>query len=91
MGLLNNNFMEILMKRIHIHQGKIRSNKKHGTNDPAITVKTYKKNTQTVVVSNEYAHEVVILGASKIIYSPDNPLACGARVWIETDAEVSCS
>ena len=79
------------MKRINIHQGKIRSNKKHGTNDPAITVKTYKKNTQTVVIYNEYAHEVEILGASKIIYSPNKPLSCGARVWIETDAEVVCS
>ena len=38
----------------------------------------------------EYAHEVEILGASKIIYSPDKPLSCGARVWIETDEEVLC-
>ena len=76
------------MKRIHIHQGKIRSNKKHGRNEPVITVKTYKENTQTVVVSNEYYHEVEILGASKVIYSPDKPLSCGAKVWIETNAEV---
>ena len=76
------------MKRIHIHQGKIRSNKKHGRNEPVITVKTYKENTQTVVVSNEYYHEVEILGASKVIYSPDKPLSCGAKVWRETDAEV---
>jgi len=80
----------VQMKRIHINQSKIRSNKRHGTKDPAITVKTYKKNTQTVVISNEYAHEVKILGDSKIIYSPDKPLPCGARVWIETDAEVLC-
>jgi len=59
---------------------KIRSNKKHGTNEPVITVKTYKSNT--------YGHEVEILGNSKVVYSPDNPLSCGARVWIETDSEV---
>ena len=59
---------------------KIRANKKHGTKEPVITVKTYKTNT--------YAHEVEILGESKIVYSPDKPLSCGARVWIETDAEV---
>ena len=59
---------------------KIRANKKHGTKEPVITVKTSKTNT--------YAHEVEILGESKVVYSPDKPLSCGARVWIETDAEV---
>ena len=59
---------------------KIRANKKHGTNEPVITVKTYKSNT--------YGHEVEILGNSKVVYSPDKPLSCGARVWIETDSEV---
>ena len=45
---------------------------KHGTNDPVITVKTSKSNT--------YTHKV-----EKVIYSPDKPLSCGAKVWIETD------
>ena len=65
---------------IHVNQHKIRANKKHGTKEPVITVKTYKTNT--------YAHEVEILGESKVVYSPDKPLSCCARVWIETDAEV---
>ena len=58
----------------------IRFNKKHRTNKPVITVKTSKSNT--------YAHEVNILGPSKVVYKPDKPLNCGARVWIETEAEV---
>ena len=66
--------------KIHVNQHKIRSNKKHNLNEPVITVKTSK--------SNDYGHEVEILGPSKIIYSPDNPLSCGARVWIETEGEV---
>ena len=66
--------------RIHVNQHKIRSNKKHKLNEPVITVKTSK--------SNDYGHEVEILGPSKIIYSPDKPLSCGARVWIETEGEV---
>jgi|TARA_B100000524_G_scaffold76381_1_gene35035 hypothetical protein len=78
------------MKRIHVNMGKIRSNKKHGTNDPVLTVKTYKPNTKTVLLSNDYAHEVEILGDSKVVYSPEKPLSCGAKVWIETDAEVIC-
>lgn len=32
--------------------------------------------------------EVLVHGPSRIVYAPDNPLACGARVWIETQAEV---
>ena len=66
--------------RIHVNQHKIKANKKHGTNDPVITVKTSKSNT--------YGHEVKINGSSKVIYSPDKPLSCGAKVWIETEAEV---
>mgnify|MGYP003118138639 FL=1 len=69
-----------MKKRIHINQHKIRSNKKNNTNEPVITVKTSK--------SNNYAHEVEIQGPSKVIYSPDKPLSCGARVWIETDEKV---
>jgi hypothetical protein len=53
---------------------------KHGTKDPVITVKTSK--------SNIYTHEVDIKGPSKVIYSPDKPLSCGAKVWIETESEV---
>tara|TARA_A100000172_G_scaffold58236_1_gene37987 strand:- start:711 stop:929 length:219 start_codon:yes stop_codon:yes gene_type:complete len=66
--------------RIHVNQHKIRSNKKHNLNEPVITVKTSK--------SNIYGHEVEVLGSSKIIYSPDKPLSCGAKVWIETEGEV---
>jgi hypothetical protein len=65
---------------IHVNQHAVKANVKQGKNDPVITVKTYKSNT--------YAHEVKIHGDSKIVYSPDNPLSCGARVWIETQAEV---
>jgi len=66
--------------RIHVNQHKIKSNKKYNLNEPVITVKTSKSNT--------YAHEVDVLGPSKIIYRPDKPLSCGAKVWIETEEEV---
>ena len=70
-----------MKKRIHINQHVIRANAKNGTNDPAITVKTHNGNT--------YAHRVEIDGASSVVYSPEKPLNCGARVWIETDAKVT--
>jgi len=70
-----------LMKTIiHVNQHVIKSNTKHGSRDPVLTVKTYKDNT--------YAHGVRIDGPSKVVYSPDKPLSCGAKVWIETEATV---
>ena len=65
---------------IHVNQHVIRSNHKTGAREPVLSVKQGKKNT--------YAHEVEILGPSRVVYSPDKPLSCGARVWIETTSEV---
>lgn len=65
---------------IHVNQHVIKDNAKTGSNNPVLTVKTYK--------DNRYAHTVSIKGESKVVYSPDKPLSCGARVWIETDGEV---
>jgi len=69
-------------KIIHVNQHKIKSNKKHGATEPVITVKTYKSNT--------YCREVIIKGPSKVVYRPEKPLSCDARVWIETESEVTC-
>tara|TARA_Y100000114_G_scaffold157313_1_gene189583 strand:+ start:4303 stop:4542 length:240 start_codon:yes stop_codon:yes gene_type:complete len=75
------------MKRyIHVNQHKIRSNSKNGTRDPVITCKSYK--------DNQYGHSVVIYDkygeeACRVVYSPDKPLSCGARVYIVTENEVS--
>ena len=38
--------------------------------------------------SQMITHEVKIEGPSKVVYSPDKPLPCGARVWIETEEKV---
>ena len=71
-----------MKKRIHVNQHIIRKNHKTGEREPVLTVKTYKDNT--------YCHEVLVDGPCKVIYSPDKPLSCGARVWIETEHEVTC-
>ena len=63
-----------------MNQHVIKTNRKNNADDPVLTVKTYKSNT--------YAKEVNIKGDSKVVYSPDKPLSCGAHVWIETQAEV---
>ncbi len=70
---------------IHVNQQKIQQNRKNSTQEPVITCKTYKE--------NKYADEVIIYGqdgriAAKIVHSPNKPLSCGARVWIETTNKV---
>lgn len=65
---------------VHVNQHIIKSNYKNKECKPVLTVKTYK--------DNVYASEVVIKGDSKIVYRPDKPLPCGAKVWIETEAQV---
>ena len=70
-------------KYIHVNQLKIRQNLKHGTNEPVITIKEGRNNT--------YCHEVEVKGPSKVIYGENGEklLSCGARVVIETEAEVT--
>ena len=75
-----------MLKRIHINQHVIRANAKNGDSNPVITVKTYDSNT--------YGHTVEILDkngnvVATVVYSPDKPLPCGAKVWIETSSEVT--
>lgn len=65
---------------VHVNQHKIRANVKSGARDPVLTVKTYK--------DNRCASRVFIPGPCWVVYSPDKPLSCGARVWIETESEV---
>ena len=73
-----------MKKIIHVNQHRIRANAKNGTSDPVLTVKTYK--------SNEYGHRATLthngVEVANIIYSPDKPLSCGARVWIEVDTDI---
>ena len=70
---------------MHVNQHVIRRNASTGETAPPLTVKTYK--------SNDYASEVVIRSdagdeVARIVYRPDAPLSCGARVWIETQHDV---
>jgi len=69
-----------MLKRIHINQHIIRANLKNNEEKPCITVKTYKKNV--------YGSTVEILGPCRVVSSLKKPLSCGARIWIETEAEI---
>lgn len=69
-----------MIKRIHVNQHLIRANAMDGGDRPVLTVKTYKSNTR--------CNRVIINGPSELVYRPDKPLDCGAKVWIETRSEV---
>jgi len=72
---------------IHVNQHNIKWNHKNTREyhkrhrKPVITCKTYK--------SNDYADEVRIEGPCKVVYRPDKPLSCGAKVWIETESKIT--
>jgi len=73
-------------KIIHVNQHIIKHNTKHGTDEPVLTIKTYKE--------NKYAHEAIIktkdgVELAKVIYRPHDPLSCGARVWIEMQTDTT--
>mgnify|MGYP007090086271 CR=1 FL=1 len=71
--------------RIHVNQHVIKRNQKTGEREAPLTCKSYRE--------NRLGYEVEIIDRegqviARVIYSPDKPLSCGARVWIETEAEV---
>jgi hypothetical protein len=68
------------MKIIHINRNIIQQNNKHGREEPVVRVE---ENGKVV-----YCMEVDIKGPSRMIYSPDKPRPCGAKLWIETESEV---
>lgn len=55
-------------------------NAKDGGNRPVYTLKQSGK--------TRYAREVEILGPSRMVYD-GRQLSCGARAWVETDADVA--
>lgn len=70
---------------IHVNQHVIKSNDKNNQEEPVLTCKTYKE--------NRYAKEAIIYDkngeeVARVVYRPDTPLSCGAKVWIETKNEV---
>lgn len=84
------------IKRIHVSQVNIRANLRRrrmresaafmtvdeafGEDAPVFTVQTSR--------GPIHGTAVEVRGPSRLVYRPDRPLSCGARVWIETKAEV---
>lgn len=68
-----------LLKRIHVSQVNLRANRKDGRRRPVFTIQTSR--------GPVYARHVEIEGTSALV-NPRKPMKCGARVWVETRAEV---
>jgi len=69
---------------LHVNQHNIKSNAK-GADLPVLTVKDYR--------NNRKGNEAKLLDRNgdlmaRLVYRPNNPLPCGAKVWIETYCDV---
>jgi len=73
--------MQNKIARIHVNQHVIKANAKSGDRNPVFTIKQGGKNT--------YATRVKVKGEMELVYSPDKPLSCGAKVWIETRGDIT--
>jgi hypothetical protein len=70
----------MVTKFIHVNVNVIRHNKKYNNTLPACRVQEGSK--------TRYGREINILGPSKMVYRPEKPLNCGAKLWIETEGEI---
>lgn len=70
----------MMTKIIHVNRQHIAMNAKDGGSRPVYTIKDGRR--------TRYAREVEILGPSRLVYD-GRQLNCGARAWIETDADLN--
>lgn len=70
------------MIRVHINQLVIRHNKKYGNKLPPVRVEDLSTKVTT------YGFGVKFSALTSLTYSPDKPLPCGAKLWIETSGPV---
>lgn len=69
------------IKRIHVNQHIIKTNRKNGSNDAVLTIKTTSDNIK--------ANHIMIGDNVRLCYAPESPLACGATIWIETTEAIN--
>lgn len=68
------------LKRLHVNQHIVKSNIKHQADAPTCTVQWRGK--------SYVGRDILVKGPSTLIQRMHKPLSCGARIWIETRAEV---
>ena len=72
-----------MLTRVHVNQHHIKANAK-GADLPVLTIKDYKRNRK----ANTALIQRNGVTVCKVVYRPNKPLPCGAKVWIETELDV---
>lgn len=71
---------------LHVNQAVLRKNTATGERNPPIIVRRKSKSVQPT-----YCHtaDLMVDGhkIGSLVYQPDQPLSCGARLWLELDPE----
>ena len=70
------------MYYIVVNKHRVQSNRKYGTNDPVFRISKGKYGKPT------YGVEVEFPEGSRLVEDVQNPLPCGATVWIEAPSIV---
>jgi hypothetical protein len=65
------------MKIVVVNRHIATANRKHSRREPPIRVSTGKYGKPTYHTLYEFS------GKGRIVYDPDNPLPCGATIWVE--------
>ena len=65
------------MIRIHVNSHIVRTNSKTGEVAPPLTIRRGSR--------IERAHSVQLIGSARVVYQPNKPLKCGAKIWIECE------
>lgn len=79
---------DVMPTVIHVNQHVLRSNRKTGAREPALTLKRGRHGRSVpvheAVARDRDGHEVF-----RVVYRPDDPLPCGAVCWVETSLTVT--
>lgn len=80
-----------MLHRIHVNTNRIRQNihREAADREPVLTARRYTRRGVRTPREVKYGNRIEILDAegrvvATFVYDPDNPLPCGARVWVET-------
>ena len=71
------------LTRIHVNRKIFGFNKKFGVNLPPISVR--------IGAKTHFCHQAEIPAKARVVYRPDDPLPCGAVLWIDIDPDQTIS
>jgi len=74
---------------VHVNMHTIKANRKHGTNLPPLTGRVGRGGKSFPAHTVTFYCPECEWETARVVHSPHKPLACGARVWIEADGEVT--